>query len=211
MKRALVYSASCGSGHNLHLRSIKTSTFGVLFFGTPHQGSDMAKWATMLENIISLFPKALIDTNSSLIKTLGKNSETLQNINESFLGLSRELKIFYFWEELPTTLPHGGRQLVVEKWSAVPDGQTDTERGAIHATHSDMVKFYNFDAPGYSVVSGAITRYAEEAELEIEERWRTERIQQDVAKRDQLRRILPASLGIRRSPTTSSFAVLTFI
>ncbi|RPA77438.1 hypothetical protein BJ508DRAFT_228758 [Ascobolus immersus RN42] len=197
VKRALIYANTCSSGHNLHLRSIKTSTFGILFFGTPHQGSDMAKWASMMERFISLLPKGIIDTNPSLINTLGKNSETLQNINESFLGLSRELKMFYFWEELPTTLPNGGRQRVVEQWSAVPDGQTDTERGAIHATHSDMVKFYGFDSPGYSVVSGAITRYAEEAEYEVEERWRTERIQQDVAKRDQLRRILPASLGFQ--------------
>jgi hypothetical protein len=76
-------------------------------------GADLAKWGKMAEMIIRLVtPKALVDSNSALLKTLEWNSETLQNITDNFLGISRDFKLFFCWEELKTSIPGVGKELV---------------------------------------------------------------------------------------------------
>lgn len=65
-------------------------------------------------------PRSWVDSNNALIKALEKNSETLQNITESFVGISRDFKMFFFWEELRTAIPGMGRELVSPASSNVP-------------------------------------------------------------------------------------------
>ncbi|KAH8151561.1 uncharacterized protein LAJ45_04182 [Morchella importuna] len=175
VKRALIYSNSCNLSHNVHLRAIKVSTYGVLFLGTPHMGSDLAKWGKMAEMIFRLVtPKALVDSNSALLKTLESNSETLQNITDNFLGISRDFKLFFCWEELKTSIPGVGKELIVEYSSAAPEALADAGRAAIHANHSDMCKFYDVNSPGWNVVAGCLYDFAQQASAAIERGWAQE-------------------------------------
>jgi len=72
---------------------------GVAFFGTPHRGSDLADWAKMFGNIISIASFGT-RTNKRLIKELQGTSEVLSNISRSFVcrGNKDDLKIFSYYE-----------------------------------------------------------------------------------------------------------------
>ena len=58
------------------MKSVYLSTCGILFFGTPHLGSDLASDASLrtLVGIVSVFR----DTDSQLLKHLRRDSEWLE-------------------------------------------------------------------------------------------------------------------------------------
>jgi hypothetical protein len=76
-------------------------------------GADLARWGKMAEMLVRMVTsKSWVDSNDALIQALGKNSETLQNITDSFLGLSTQFRMFFFWEELKTYIPGMTRDVV---------------------------------------------------------------------------------------------------
>jgi len=105
--QALAYSASRTSKHIEHLYGIYTSTYAILFFGTPHQGSNVAKMANLLIRVVKIMtPKKIVDTDSQLLNALKEGSEVLQNINDQFAPLMKKFRVFFFWEQQKTSLPH---------------------------------------------------------------------------------------------------------
>lgn len=70
---------------------------GVLFFGTPHRGSDLAKWASVLGAILKAGSLAS-STNTGIPKDLAPRSRVLEAISRSFMSKSRNLKIYSFYE-----------------------------------------------------------------------------------------------------------------
>ena len=170
VKRALIYSRSLRNPRIEHLRSIYVSTFGILFLGTPHNGSDLAKWGSMLQSICHVaLPKKFFDTSPQLIDVLKSKNETLQNINRLFVDIMSRFHIYFFHESKPTDLK-GTREFIVDEDSAAPtlDG---VERMGIEADHSHMCKFEDIDSPGYESVAEGIQRYAEDAPALIRARW----------------------------------------
>ena len=120
VKRCLIYCQSIRHQHTERLRSIYVSTYGILFLGTPHNGSDLAKWGSLLEKICSVaLPKKFFDTSPQLVQTLQKNHETLENINRFFIEIIGRYHIYFFHESKPTDLK-GTRAYVVEEDSAAP-------------------------------------------------------------------------------------------
>lgn len=105
VKRALIYSSEIRGTKTEHLRGIFVSTYGILFLGTPHKGSDLAKWGSRLERICSaVMPKKVVDTNNSLVDALKENNETLQNIDRQFIQIMSKFHIFFFHEAEPTDM-----------------------------------------------------------------------------------------------------------
>ncbi len=105
VKRALIYSAEIRGMKTEHLRSIFVSTYGILFLGTPHHGSDIAQWGNRLEWICSvMLPKKVMDSQSQLIDALKTNNETLQNIDRQFIQILSRFHIYFFHEGKPTNL-----------------------------------------------------------------------------------------------------------
>ncbi|KAL8903338.1 MAG: hypothetical protein Q9207_003989 [Kuettlingeria erythrocarpa] len=174
VKRALIHSNDIKGPKTEHLRSIYVSTYGILFLGTPHHGSDVAQWGNRLEWICSvMLPKKVVDTQPQLVDALKTNNETLQNIDRQFVNLMGRFHIFFFHEGKPTNLK-GTLRFIVDETSASPSYQ-DVERGVIQADHSHMCKFENENAPGFDLVAEAILRYAGEAPNTIPQRWTVER------------------------------------
>lgn len=170
VKQALIYSRSLSNEKTEHLRSVYVSTFGILFLGTPHNGSDVAKWGTLLHNICTaVLPKKFMDSSPHLIKSLQTNNETLRGINSGFAPIQPRLHIYLFHETRTMDL-HGTRSIIVDETSAAPyiDG---VERMGIEADHSHMCKFEDETSPGYEVVVEAIQRYSREARSVISKRW----------------------------------------
>ncbi|KAJ0426152.1 hypothetical protein BJY00DRAFT_323622 [Aspergillus carlsbadensis] len=173
VKRALIYSRSLTNEKVEHLRSIYVSTYGILFLGTPHNGSEVAKWGLLLQNICAaVMPRKFMESSPQLVKALKTNNETLQNINSLFTDMIPRFHVYFFHETLSTDVK-GTREVIVDESSAAPyaDG---VERMGIEATHSHMCKFDDENAPGYETVAEALLRYSRDAPATIQERWREE-------------------------------------
>lgn len=203
VKRALIYSSEIRGNYTEHLRSVFVSTYGILFLGTPHKGSDIAEWGSRLEWICgAVMPKKFVDTQPQLVDALKKDNETLQNIDRQFIQLTSRFHIYFFHESKPTNLK-GTLRFIVDEESASPNIQ-DVERAGIQADHSHMCKFESDSAPGFDLVAEGIQRYAGEAPATIVSRWTSEMAERDAKKRAEIQERFPG--GYIPIIDTSSFA-----
>jgi hypothetical protein len=162
VKKALAYSESRKSATVVHLNSIFVSTFGILFFGTPHNCPDMASWVQL-----EVAEDSQLQINRK--KEEGFTQETLATVTDQFAPLMKQFHIFFFWEELPTNLGHWCGY-IVEESSAAPL-MDNTERSGIDATHSGMTKFSTSTSSSYRTVVAALKRYCSESPRVISRRW----------------------------------------
>ena len=172
VKKALAYSSTRTSHHIEHLYSIFVSTYAILFFGTPHQGTNKESWLAIAH---AESPRSLTTPrfDTQLLMATQKDSETLQSITEQFAPLMKQFHIFFFWEELESG--EGSRKgYIVEESSAAPLVD-DTERSGIHANHSDMIRFSDGNVSSYRTVIEALRRYCHLAPPTISHRWRKAR------------------------------------
>ncbi|KAI1125247.1 hypothetical protein F5Y10DRAFT_11916 [Nemania abortiva] len=173
VKRALLYSNDLRLSQHEDYRSIYVSTYGMVFLGTPHTGSDIATWGTVLQAMSdAVVPRSFFQSESVLLKTLKRDNETLQNINNHFLDVYQRFKILMAHENHKTDFK-GTRSLVVDSTSASPQLPGVTYY-AIEATHSGMCKFDSKNAPGYRTIATAIREWVLDAPDVIATRWRVE-------------------------------------
>ena len=109
----------------------------------------------------------------SQFTAMTKNSETLQDITDQFAPLVKQFHIFFFWEGVETDLGHH-KGYVVREDSAAPIWD-NTERSALHVTHSQMCKFANRNSTDFQTVLAALLRYARDAPGTIGPRWTSAR------------------------------------
>ncbi|CRK14677.1 hypothetical protein BN1708_011202 [Verticillium longisporum] len=104
LKSALIHSNGAQTGALPEHRSIKLSTYGILFMGTPHQGGNGVQLGRVLANVASLFVAA----NDRLLKQLEHDSESLQQQLVQFNQISNDFVIKFVYEEYktPTILGH---------------------------------------------------------------------------------------------------------
>ena len=93
-----------------HLQPIFKNSYGVIFLGTPHQGSGKADLGTVATGVLKAF---LHDANSSLLRDLQVDSQTLDRISDAFSRMlaREEVKVYSFWEELGLTNVIGARKV----------------------------------------------------------------------------------------------------
>jgi hypothetical protein len=161
LKRALAYSSSRRHKNVEHLRSIYTSTYGILFLGTPHNGIN--------KEILLLPQESQSPGPSQFVINLLKGSEMLNEINDQFAPLMKQFSIYNFWEMLETQHT-SGKAYVVDQDSAAPPWD-NVEKCGIMATHSTMVKFDSHTDHKYRPVFEAISRYVKNAHALIRSRW----------------------------------------
>lgn len=105
LKRALLYSNDVRVTNHEDYRSIFISTYAIIFLGTPHTGSSVAAWARMLQAMSdAVIPKKLFETEPVLLKTLKRDNETLQNINNHFLDIYQRFRIHMAHENHKTDI-----------------------------------------------------------------------------------------------------------
>ncbi|EFY86498.1 LipA and NB-ARC domain protein [Metarhizium acridum CQMa 102] len=180
VKRALLYSNDLRMTHHQDYRSIYVSTFGLIFLGTPHVGSDAATWGLMLQGMAdAIMPRKFFESESVLLKTLKKDNETLANINNHFLDIYQRFRIHMVHENHKTDIK-GTKITIVDANSASPQLPGVTYYG-VEATHSQMCKFASKNAPGFRAVSTDIRQWVQDAPALINVRWEVE--EQDKATR----------------------------
>jgi hypothetical protein len=168
VKKAVAYSASRTSPQVQHLYTIFVSTYGILFFGTPHSRVSSASWLA-LESTQSSAVYRDVRTDDQACTPLNSGLENLEMITDHFAPLMKQFRIFFFWEERPTDL--GDRMgFLVEETSAAPL-LDNTERSGVDATHSQMVKFSKSSSSSYRTVIAALARYSKDAPAVIARRW----------------------------------------
>ena len=87
VKEALVESRKQGQDSNK--MDVCKSTRAIVFFGTPHKGSNDAKWGLILKAIVS----AAFDTNDKVLRALEPDSELLDKLARDFQDILDEGKL----------------------------------------------------------------------------------------------------------------------
>lgn len=169
VKKALSYSASRTSARVEHLYSIFVSTYGILFFGTPHSSIDIAQWV-VLESIQNSEIHPHIRVDNQLESIPKKDAESLDTITDHFAPLMKQFHVCFFWEER-RTFSGDWSGFIVNETSAAPI-LDNTERSGIDANHSRMVKFSNMNTSSYRNVIAALIRYCRDAPKIIPRRWK---------------------------------------
>ncbi|MDI1487218.1 MAG: hypothetical protein OHK93_006487 [Ramalina farinacea] len=177
VKKALAYSSTRTSNNVDHLYSIFAATYAILFFGTPHQGTEKLVWKKVSHGD-NVAEDSTRPADSQLVSAIEPDSETLQAITEQFSSLMKRFHIFFFWEEQLTG--YGQRAAyVVDEASAAPIVD-NTERAGIHATHAAMVQFSDQRSTSFRTVIEALCRYCRDAPPFISRRW--EQAQESLAR-----------------------------
>jgi triacylglycerol esterase/lipase EstA (alpha/beta hydrolase family) len=104
VKKALLYSHDLRDPEVEASRSIFVSTYGLIFLGTPHEGSNLATRARFLQAMIGMVPTAMLDSESVLLDALVKDNGGLQETNSHFLDIYQRFKIHMVREGRKTNL-----------------------------------------------------------------------------------------------------------
>lgn len=102
VKQALIEARK--QTHEPDLLDVYNSTHAIIFFGTPHRGSDLASWGLMLSTIAEAVQ---IGTNNVVLRDLDRTSGSskLEEMRLDFDDIlrdshrSRELRVYSFQEE----------------------------------------------------------------------------------------------------------------
>lgn len=149
----------------------------IVFFGTPHRGSDAASWGLMLSKIAQA---AMFDTNSAILNDLhpSSGSSKLEDIERDFNPFLKRMKIYTFQESVAVTgfgpLSNRVRSLtrleeIVANILQVVLGQSSAYNNrefehldTIHANHMNMCRFQGADDDGYQKFDWALTSILEQ-------------------------------------------------
>ncbi|KAM3533696.1 hypothetical protein MY4038_003011 [Beauveria bassiana] len=167
---ALIHSDGARPDAFTQHRSIKLSTYGILFMGTPHQGGNGVQLARVLANVASLVTAA----DDRLLKHLERDSEWLQQQQGQYGPISDDFVTKYAYEEYTTPTILGHSIMVVPKASAVVPGHANAEPIAMHANHTTMVRYASKQDVGYVTVSEHLQIMAEDATERVQQRWETQ-------------------------------------
>jgi hypothetical protein len=121
-------------GNNARFKAWASNIAGIIFFATPHQGSD---WGSVLANFLPA---------SDTAAQLQRSSSWLQDLHLWFDARKRHLAKAVFYE----TEDMYGLARIVQAHSAIfnlPDGPV-----ALDANHESIIKFSGRDATGYAQV-----------------------------------------------------------
>ncbi|KAK8139498.1 hypothetical protein PG984_002878 [Apiospora sp. TS-2023a] len=93
---------------DIQYRSIKLSTHGICFFGTPQQGVDGTSIPTLALNVASIYSH----TNTKYYNLLKRNSDWLQEQCSLYLAIAMDFATKCFWERQETEIIAGQSKMV---------------------------------------------------------------------------------------------------
>ena len=118
----------------------------MFFIATPHRGADSAQ---MLSNLL----RAASFGSQPYLTDLRKNSTSIETINDEFRHVYDQLRIYSFYETVPTNLGIN-TTLIVEKDSAIL-GYARERTAYINADHRGVCKFDTPEDPNFLILRNA--------------------------------------------------------
>ncbi|KAH6193751.1 hypothetical protein HBI15_234950 [Parastagonospora nodorum] len=122
---------------------VLSAVSGVLFFGTPHRGSQVAEIGSVVGKIVNLCVRASQmarltgSMREDLLFTLGLDAQALNELAESSRNRMENLEVVSFYE---TQTMQGFSDLIVERSSAIMQIPGEMII-ALHANHRSMCRF----------------------------------------------------------------------
>ncbi|KAA6414974.1 MAG: hypothetical protein FRX48_01725 [Lasallia pustulata] len=159
VKRALVEAKLDDS-----YKSIRKATYGIAFFGTPHQGGNFTKLGDIAASIIR---GVLRNPSSTFMEALKKDSLFSDALVEDFRHQLEDYHVLSFFE----TLPMGRLGLIVDQKSATLGlaGLRETQI-PMDADHTGVCKFESAEGDDYEQVSFNLVRLVKSAVKSAAER-----------------------------------------
>ncbi|KAF8529512.1 hypothetical protein BU17DRAFT_60309 [Hysterangium stoloniferum] len=149
LKFALIHANQCNDSHLSYHKRIMLSTIGILFFGTPHQGTAVALSASQMLRVLLPVKE---NTAHALLRDLASNSNMLEIQLSLYNGISASFTTKFLYEVYQTVLHDGTSSFIVPKSSAVVPGARNAEAIGLNKNHMDMVKFSTVEEDGFDVV-----------------------------------------------------------
>ena len=127
-----------------------SNTRGILFFGTPHNGSRVADWAAMLVKMLRALPGVYV--NPKIVEDLREQNASLDRLQQDFLGVlkrrsdpTQAITVHCFFEQLEThTGPFhnvgcaiGFSAILTQDQIVVPQQSAVMENAASSSLHAD--------------------------------------------------------------------------
>lgn len=111
LRQAIVHSKFSASSTARDLFKpdlLSQCTHGVVFFGTPHLGANLAAVQKTVLNILKTFTH----TNNRLVEKLVPKSEVLRSVQDHYAQISSHISNVFFYEQRPTVLLLFGHHFV---------------------------------------------------------------------------------------------------
>ncbi|KAK8209716.1 hypothetical protein IWZ01DRAFT_527990 [Phyllosticta capitalensis] len=122
--------------------NVLDSTKAIVFFGTPHQGSDAATWAAFLGSL----GRAVHLRSTEVLDELKRWSNPLVELTRVFSELRDKFQITSFYEKEATN-----GMIIVPEGSAVMGAKMERIRG-LEADHHQVCKFTESDSNWHTVL-----------------------------------------------------------
>jgi hypothetical protein len=87
--------------HERRYEDLRQSTYGLVFFGTPHQGGNGVSYAKIIANSIRMITR---QSKSSLLKNLKRGSLLNEATTDQFRGQLGDYEVLTFFESIKTPL-----------------------------------------------------------------------------------------------------------
>ncbi|KAK4236050.1 hypothetical protein C8A03DRAFT_36078 [Achaetomium macrosporum] len=128
----------------------------LYFLGTPHRGADSSAFVT------TLISMSIGSGSKTFVKELIPGSGTLQAINDEFRHVCNDVRLWSFFEGVPTSTGPTST-MIVEKESAVM-GLPGEHTQYLQADHRRLVKFESVEDPNYNILLRCFNTTIEEIE-----------------------------------------------
>ncbi|KAM0816606.1 putative NACHT and WD domain protein [Seiridium cardinale] len=146
----IVKEAYMQGQHDPKYETIIKSISAITFLATPHRGTNLA------ETLNKILQSTMVSNSKQYITELGKNSLTLQKLNEQFRHIAPRLDIVSFYENQATSIGlKGARVMVLEKDSSVLGYPGETSK-ALDADHHGVCKYDSPRDPNYITVRNVL-------------------------------------------------------
>ncbi|PVI02224.1 hypothetical protein DM02DRAFT_702368, partial [Periconia macrospinosa] len=136
---------------------IRSATYGIIFFATPHRGGNKATLGMILSDIINI---SMMKPPSKLIEALRKDSAYLEQLDSEFRHQLEDFFFVNFREQRPL----GAAGIIVDDHSAQLGLPWKRERSiAVDRDHSNICKFDSPDSGDYEQVEDEVKRLVKDA------------------------------------------------
>ncbi|KAI0860357.1 hypothetical protein F4860DRAFT_479585 [Xylaria cubensis] len=136
-------------------QDISENTRGIIFLGTPHQGTEISDWGALLASLTNF-----LGSDNTLLLSLKRDDQNLSDLETGFrkwiYGRPREVKVECFYEIRPTLI-FGKLSigLVVSRNSAT--GMA-IEAQQMNTNHTGMTKFWGSEDKQYKRLKDTINK-----------------------------------------------------
>ncbi|KAF6832893.1 hypothetical protein CPLU01_05842 [Colletotrichum plurivorum] len=137
-------------GHSFGGIVIKQDTSGIIFLGTPHQGSSLPIAASLLGKLT-----ALLGSNTALLLTLQSNHNQLSDLEDDFRRVAADKQITSFYETKPSFYLGLSIGCIFHRESARGYSKDPV---SVDTDHAGLNKFNGPDHPGFREIKTVIDK-----------------------------------------------------